>query len=90
MLELKQSVLSLWGMQVREINCFKTANYEQNPSLRRVHCKTPQNKVATGKLPITGHRLMIPMVPFWPCTLVFSSAGVCELQTFFIIQSLIC
>lgn len=51
MLELKQSVLPLWGMQVREINSSKRANYAQNPSLRHWHCKTPQNKVATGKLP---------------------------------------
>lgn len=33
MLELKQSVLpASWGMQVREINFSKIANYAQNPS----------------------------------------------------------
>lgn len=51
MLELKQSVLSAWGMQVREINCSKIENYMQTPSLRHLHCKTSQNKVATEKLP---------------------------------------
>lgn len=51
MLELKQSVLSAWGMQVREINCSTIENYMQNPSLRNLHCKTSQNKVTTWKLP---------------------------------------
>lgn len=44
------SASSPWGMQVREINCSKIANYTQNPSLSCLHCKTPPVKVATGKL----------------------------------------
>lgn len=51
MLELKQSVLPPWGMQVREINFSQRANYRQNSSLRHMHRNIPQDKIATGKLP---------------------------------------